>query len=202
MVDHVSQWLGAFLDGELNDELQRKVEAHLANCSSCQAELEELKELSSLLKITAGEGSLAPDARFSAQVALKLPRRQVQPLATRVARIGWWLVPAGILSAWVFLQAVLVVSGLVLAASQIGLLNGPLAWLSDLGGQSLITVAVSSLVDDRFGLAASSLLKFVGAGTSFGWDLVLPVLFQTALGLLFASWLAVWWVRNFSKRSM
>ena len=201
MVEHVNQWLGAYLDGELNGAMQRKVEAHLATCRSCQTELEELNRLTKLLKAAAREKSLAPDARFSAQVTLKLPRRQVQPLATSVARIGWWLIPAGILSAWVFFQAVLLVSSLALAASQAGFLSGSLAWLSDLTGQNLVTSAVFGLVDGRLGQTVSSFLVYVGDGTDLGWNLVVPVVFQAAFALLFASWLAVWWVRNYSKRS-
>ena len=200
MVEHMNQWLGAYLDGELNKEMQIKVEAHLATCKSCRTEFEELKSLSTLLRTAANENRLVPDAHFSAQVALKLPRRQMQPLATRVARIGWWLVPAGILGAWVFLQAALVVSGLTVVLGQAGALNGSLAWLSNLHGQNLVSSTVFSLIDGRLGQTVSSILLDVGNGTTLGWNLVVPVVFQAALGLLFASWLAVWWYRNYSKR--
>jgi len=201
MDEHVNQWLGAYLDGELNADKQRMVEAHLETCRSCRAELEELKSLSNLLETTAKKNSLAPDARFAAQVALKLPRRQEQPLAATIVRIGWWLAPAGILGAWVFLQAVLVVSGLAQVAGLAGSQSGSLAWLSGLNGQNAITSAVLSLVDGRLGQTASSLLYYLGNGTDLGWNLVVPVVFQAALALLFASWLAAWWFRNYSKRS-
>jgi anti-sigma factor RsiW len=201
MDEHVNQWLGAYLDGELNGEKRRLVKAHLESCRSCQAELEELKSLSSLLKATAKENSLAPDARFAARVALKLPRRQEQPLAATLVGIGWWLVPAGILGAWVFLQAVLVVSGLAQAAGLAGSQSGSLAWLSGLNGQNAFTSALLNLVDGRLGQTVSSLLYYLGNGTDLGWSLVVPVVFQAALALLFASWLAAWWFRNYSKRS-
>ena len=201
MDEHVNQWLGAYLDGELNGEKQRMVKAHLETCQSCRAELEELKSLSNLLKTTAKENSLAPDARFAAQVALKLPRRQEQPLSATIVRIGWWLAPAGILGAWVFLQAVLVVSDLTQAAGLAGAQSGSLAWLSGLNGQNTVTSALLSLVDGRLGQTVSSLLYYLGNGTDLGWSLVVPVVFQAALALLFASWLAAWWFRNYSKRS-
>jgi len=201
MDEHVNQWLGAYLDGELNREKQRTVKTHLATCHSCQAELEELKHLSTLLKTMGSENKLTPDAHFAAQVALKLPRQQVPALASTAARISWWLVPAGIMGAWVFLQTVLVVSNLALAASLAGPLSHSLAWLSNLGGQNLVTSAVLSLVDGRLGQTASSFLLYLGNGTALGWNLLVPVVFQAALALLFASWLAVWWFRNYSKRS-
>jgi anti-sigma factor RsiW len=201
MDEHVNQWLGAYLDGELNGEKQRMVKEHLARCQACQAELEELRRLSTLLKTAARENRLTPPARFAAQVALKLPRRQAQPLPGAVARVGWWLVPAGILSAWVFLQAVMVVSGLALAAALASPLNGSLAWLSNLGGQNLATSAVLNLVDGRLGETVKSVLLYVGNGADLGWSLVVPVVFQAALALLFVSWLAVWLFRYYSRRS-
>jgi anti-sigma factor RsiW len=80
MAEHMNQWLGAYLDNELNQEMQGKVEAHLATCSSCQAELEELKSLSKLLKTAARGKSLAPEAHFSARVALSCPGVRYRPL--------------------------------------------------------------------------------------------------------------------------
>jgi hypothetical protein len=201
MDEHVNQWLGAYLDGELNGEKQRRVAAHLAGCQSCQAELEDLKRLSTLLKTTAKENRLTPDARFAAQVALKLPRRQVQPLPGAVARVGWWLVPAGILGAWVFLQAVMIVSSLALAAGLAGPQSGWFAWLSNLGGQNLLTSTVLNLVDGRLGETVRSVLLYIGNSTDLGWSLVLPVVFQAALALLFVSWMAVWLFRYYSRRS-
>jgi len=200
VVEHMNQWQGAYLDNELNGEMQRKVEAHLANCSYCKAELEELKSLSKLLKTAAKGKSLVPDVHFSAQVALKLPRHQIPPLASSATRIGWWLLPAGILGVWAFIQAVQVASSLALAAGQFGLVSGPLAWLSGLNGQNLFTSAVLSLVDGRFGLTTSSFLAFIGRGTGILWNLFILVLFQAGLALLFASWLAVWLLRNFPKK--
>jgi anti-sigma factor RsiW len=45
----LSEWLGAYLDGELNPECRAWVESHLASCSICQQELEELRRISRLL---------------------------------------------------------------------------------------------------------------------------------------------------------
>jgi hypothetical protein len=76
-----------------------------------------------------------------------------------------------------------------------------LAWLSGLNGQNAFTSALLNLVDGRLGQTVSSLLYYLGNGTDLGWSLVVPVVFQAALALLFASWLAAWWFRNYSKRS-
>jgi anti-sigma factor RsiW len=47
--DAVREWLGAYLDGELNAERRAWVQYHLARCAMCRHELEELRNLSSLL---------------------------------------------------------------------------------------------------------------------------------------------------------
>ena len=50
MIEHVSEWLNAFLDGELNGLRLRQVQDHLVSCAACRAELEELQRLSQMLK--------------------------------------------------------------------------------------------------------------------------------------------------------
>ena len=48
MSNHVSEWLNAYLDGELKNGRLHQVEEHLATCEACQAELESLQGLSAL----------------------------------------------------------------------------------------------------------------------------------------------------------
>ena len=50
MIEHVNEWLGAYLDGELRGLRLRQVESHLAECSVCHSELESLRNLSALLR--------------------------------------------------------------------------------------------------------------------------------------------------------
>ena len=39
----ITNLLGAFLDGELNEDQSKSVEDHLRGCSDCQKELESLR---------------------------------------------------------------------------------------------------------------------------------------------------------------
>jgi hypothetical protein len=48
--------LGAYHDGELDTVSARQVEQHLASCESCRAELQEIRELSSLAETVGAEG--------------------------------------------------------------------------------------------------------------------------------------------------
>jgi anti-sigma factor RsiW len=50
MSNHVTEWLNAYLDGELHGSRLYHVEEHLAACEFCQAELESLDHLSALLQ--------------------------------------------------------------------------------------------------------------------------------------------------------
>ena len=50
MSEHVTEWLNAYLDGELHGARLRQVENHLAECAECRAELDECAELSALLQ--------------------------------------------------------------------------------------------------------------------------------------------------------
>ena len=47
--DTLREWLGAYMDGELNTERRAWVERHLADCAECRLELDELRRLSRLL---------------------------------------------------------------------------------------------------------------------------------------------------------
>ncbi|MBW7905328.1 MAG: zf-HC2 domain-containing protein [Phycisphaerae bacterium] len=45
----VKDWLGPHLDGEVSPDVQRAVEAHVADCAACSAELKSLRHVTSLL---------------------------------------------------------------------------------------------------------------------------------------------------------
>ena len=49
MSKHMTEWLNAYLDGELHRDRLHQVEEHLAECETCRAELEALQNLSGLL---------------------------------------------------------------------------------------------------------------------------------------------------------
>ena len=52
MTEHVTAYLGAYHDGELRGRRLRQVEAHLAHCATCRAELERLRALAALPWVT------------------------------------------------------------------------------------------------------------------------------------------------------
>lgn len=78
--------LSAYLDGELAPAATLRLEAHIASCAACAAQLGELRETRSVLRSIPDEAAprsfaLTPDmARDARPVRQALPARHVQPL--------------------------------------------------------------------------------------------------------------------------
>jgi len=190
MNQHVTTWLEAYHDGELHGLRLRQVETHLAQCTACRAELEGLRALSALLQESPATERLTSPDRFVAQVGLRLARRPEQPVRRQVLETGWRLVPAGLLGAWAFVQAVFTVAGGVFIALGLGgdavtgvLPNWSGSWLT----QALAWTGVRLGGVERIALQLLSTL---------GWLTVLNFALLIVIGLLFWSWLASWWVRR------
>ena len=194
MSEHITQWLSAYLDGELHGERLRQVEAHLEGCPDCQAGLQSLRGLSDLLKAAPAPVGLTPAERFTSQVLLRLPPRPAPPLRRTVLEAGWWLAPAGILAAWVFVRVVFWLSGWVWAVNQFGLLGEASAWLAPASNAGWLTAALSQT---GF-LSASSGLQWAKLGETIGWSSLSQISWQVSMALLYLGWLAAWW----TKRSM
>jgi hypothetical protein len=198
--EHVTTWLGAYHDGELRGLRLQKVETHLAHCETCRAELAELRALTTLLQTSPAPKSLTQPDRFVAQVGLRLPRRPVQPTWKRALEVGWRLTPVGLLGAWVFVQAALLVSGVILRALQFGLGSDVIAsWLpvSQQGSWLATALNLSSANLNGLGRMVSQLLS---NGGPLGWGLMLNLLSVVVIGLLYLSWLASWWARRQHSR--
>jgi anti-sigma factor RsiW len=117
MSEHVTDWIGAYHDGELRGARLRQVESHLRDCAACQAELDALSALSTLLQEESAMPPGTAPERFVAQVRLRT-RPQAPPGLTRARKAGWLLL-SGALGLWVFLQAILILSRLALLASSL-----------------------------------------------------------------------------------
>lgn len=87
MSEHVTEWLGTYLDGELRGSRLRHVEEHLARCQACQAELRALQSLSMRLR-EVPVPRFTPSERFTAQVSLRLPRGLPKGSKGKLQEIG------------------------------------------------------------------------------------------------------------------
>jgi len=113
MNNHVKNWLGVYMDGELSGSRLETVERHLASCAECQEELEEFRKLSILLQhVPAAELEQSP-TRFAAQVKYHLPRTPARSPWSRFWELSWRAAPFLLIGMWAFTQVVLIFSGFV-----------------------------------------------------------------------------------------
>jgi hypothetical protein len=204
MNTHVTAWLGAYHDGELQGLRLRQVEAHLARCVTCRADLERLQALAALLQESPAAENLTPPERFVAQVGLRLPRRPERPAWQRALETGWQLVPLGLLGAWAFVQAMFAMAGAVLVALRMGLGGDVAAWL--LRPELVEGLSASQQgpwLTEIFSLSGASLgdvgritLQLLSDGGPLGWGVTLNLVSLVVIGLLYWSWLASWWARR------
>jgi anti-sigma factor RsiW len=197
MNEHVTHWLGAYHDGELKGHRLHQVEAHLPQCATCTAELEQLEMLRELLQESPVAEGLLPAERFVAQVGLRIPRRPEKPAWQRVLEAGWRLTPAGLVGAWAFVQAVFIVAGITLIVLQVGVGIDVLG-LEDVSRETWLTQGLGFL-----GAELSDTSRVVlNLINSLSLGIVLYAAALVAIGLMYWSWLATLWARHQHHRRL
>jgi hypothetical protein len=173
---HITDWLGAYYDGELSGRRKQQVEEHLRGCRECQDRLEELRKLSALLKEAPQAESQHSAQSFQMQVKLRMGAAPSRPGWQRALKAGWQVAPLGAIVAWAFVQAALAITA---TALRLGLPGG-----LSLGGQhSDLPVDLSwlDLLGARFGLGWSA------AGVGLG---LLNLGLTALLAVFLSGWLA------------
>jgi hypothetical protein len=193
---HVTEWLGAYYDGELQGARLHQVEQHLAECAECLAELEGMQELSALLHETAPAGDFLPTERFVANLALNLPRQPEQSQPRKIFEIGWWLIPVGLLGTWVFIQITVSLSAVVMNAADAGLLGGNLAWLRGNPPQMAWFATAMDLFGNQVGFTGRVVLSELNEAGLFVTKVMGILLPQAILAVSYLGWLVAWWLRH------
>jgi len=191
MSEHVIELLGAHFDGELKGRKLQRVQEHLAECDACRAELESLQGLSALLQ-EAPVTEFASHERFVSQVNLRLSERRTTQSTGRLIEAGWWMIPVGLLMAWIFLSTTSLVSDALTAANTFGLLDttGTLPVSDPSEG------AVWSARLEQFGLLRGESLRWAETTESFTRNVLPQFIWQGAIALLYLTWIAIWWARQ------
>jgi anti-sigma factor RsiW len=188
--------LNAYLDGELHDRRLLELQNHLASCAACRNELKELGSVSDLLQAAPAPESI-PVERFVSQLTLLLPRRTVRDRPVRPGNLAWWLVPAGLIGAWFFVQTAITLTDALTAASMSGLIGQTAGWLGG-GQESAWFGAITSLIS-RQAVTTQASLSMLNNVSVFTANLVGGFLWQAAIVLLYWAWLAAWWLRRGSR---
>ncbi len=187
---HILDLLGAYLDGELRGRELKKVETHLGECQICAEEYASLQSLSEILQEAPLPEFRSPE-HFAADIALRLPRKTVAPIRSRVLEVGWWLAPIGLIVIWVFLSTTNLVSDTLLIANEFGLLNTTATSL--ISGASPNAIWSARLGD--FGFLTGNNLQWAGTIEGFTRTTISQVLWQVSIAILYLGWIAIWWVR-------
>jgi len=191
MPNHVTEWLNAYLDSELHGSRLLTVEAHLAECEACKAELQSLRDLSGLLHKIPSPEFTSPE-RFATQVNLLLPKRPVTAPRGRLVEIGWWMIPVGLLAAWAFVSTASIVSDMISAANNFGLVDSANTLL--ISGASDTGNWTSTL--GQFGLLQGNSLQWFELTESYSRNVLPQFVWQVSIALLYLTWIAVWWARQ------
>jgi anti-sigma factor RsiW len=192
MSEHMTNWLGAYRDGELKGRQLHQVEEHLAECEACQSELDSLQGLSSLLQEVPAPQFIANE-RFVAQVNLQLPQRRVSKTTSRtIFDAGWWMIPAGLLMAWVFISTTTIVGDMVTAVNNLGLLDKTTA--------SFVSSPVEATdwfsVLGQVGVLNGDSLQWAERSGSFTRNVLPQFVWQVSIAILYLAWIAIWWARH------
>ena len=110
MNQHIETLIDAYLDGELSEKQVRNVETHIKDCPECLVQIEQRRNLSSMLKAVPGYSSKKSSEQFVSEVNLLLPRQQKKPKGT-LTNLIWISIPLALLAAFVFVQALTLISG-------------------------------------------------------------------------------------------
>ena len=191
MSNHITEWLSAYFDGELKGRQLQQVEEHLAECEACQAELESLQGLSALLQ-EVPVGEFTSHERFVSQVNLRLPQRQAKATRNNVMEAGWWMIPIGLLAAWIFFSTAMLISDVVSAADNFGLLDSTTAALiSDSSDNAEWTSRL-----EQAGVLKGDSLQRAETTESFTRNVLPQFIWQVSIAMLYLTWIAIWWARH------
>lgn len=188
-MNHVKTWLEAYHDGELEPHRARRVETHLATCTSCRAELATIASLTALLHAVPPAQVRLTDVQFVAQVALQLPRRPTSAPGSKALRWSWIAAPALLLGLWGFVQATAIVAAGVTAMMTTELGRAIFGPAIDVGSSG--TWLSSLLYAWELGTGAG-LLENLPLNTIARWG-VLNIGLPLLIALFIWSWLASWW---------
>jgi len=191
MAKHTLDLLGAYLDGELHGRELKKVETHLGECQICAEEYASLQSLSEILQEAPLPEFRSPE-HFAAALALRLPRKTVAPIRSRVLEVGWWLAPIGLIVIWVFLSTTNLVSDTILIANEFGLLNSTATSL--ISGASPDSIWSARLA--QFGFLSGDNLQWARTIEAFTRTTLPKILWQVSIAILYLGWFAIWWARH------
>ncbi len=193
-MDHVTDFLGAYLDGELRVSQAERIEKHLEMCALCRLELTELTKLNNLLQDTVSTPTMKSEDQFVADVGLLLRRQPESSTWERVLLTGWKAIPVGLATTWIFIQTSLIIMSCVYILS---LVVPGIAGIEHLLAASTPPVWSNAL----WGITQPWITQILEAVTELlhldihiHWNISVFLVLPFVIGTLYVCWLASWWV--------
>jgi hypothetical protein len=196
MTEHVTESLGAYLDGEVSDRRLRRIEEHLAACSGCRTELASLRRLSQRLKESAPDDIFKPTVRFVSELNLRLSGREAVAGSGNGGEKILWLAVSGAVGGWSFLQVVVTVGLLLSAAGAIGLLGNASAWILPGAQHSAWFWTALGFLGSGMSGGRLGFLNALDSLSLFGLNWVTQLGWQALIGSVYWGLLIFWWSRS------
>ena len=187
MSEHVSNILNAYYDGELNPNQMRKVERHLAQCSSCQEAYDDIVSTSAWLH-QLPEPEMVPADKMAADIALLLPREQEKPRSQSNSSIIWWIVPIVLFSIWVLAGSTHIVSNVLITANEFGFIAIDPALFTT---QSINDLIFSSFIENLSTIVPKDLSWMIET-QGFLRESIIRSVINLSIAMLYLSWIAIW----------
>jgi hypothetical protein len=130
--------------------------------------------------------------RFAARVSLRLPHQQKTIYRKKLLEVGWWMAPVGLIMSWIFISTSFLMSDLLSAARDLGLLAGISNWVSF--GSANQAYWSSTL--GQFGLLSGNSFDLVASLEALTRSSLPQIILQASIALLYLSWIAIWWARH------
>ncbi|MHC1784394.1 MAG: anti-sigma factor [Anaerolineaceae bacterium] len=183
MKDDMTELIDLYLDGETGPLETRKIEDHLLKCEDCSKIVAQRRRLSELIQAHPRVVSSKSDRQFAREV---MDRINHQPETTRInvssLEPGWIGIPLVLVVGLTFIQAVWVESSVVRFIPQVREVLDPNQFL----------LPFSFALPSEF----IRVIEFLPGLNLWSWPWSSAVVISAALGVLYVSWLAGWWVKS------
>ena len=189
MNEHIDVCIDAYLDGELSALKKQRVEMHLVVCSRCRAQITQRCTLSILLQNIPPASGLKPQEQFVSEVGLQFKERRMPMQSHRALHLGWQSILVVLLLAWVFIQTVSILSGLLAVIPS---------------AEQILYSSISVSIPSLFGLpefvksvpGGLEVLRQLGVFNIIDWNWFTSLVLWASIALMYLIWLASWLVYN------
>ena len=193
-MEHVTEFLGPYLDGELRTSQVTKIENHLGTCDQCRSELADLDNLSGLLQFSAPLPQMKSEDQFVAEVGLLLERHPEPTGLKRVLVKVLKAIPVSLAGTWLFVQTSLIITTLIYNVSRIAPELPGIDRLSPTLEPSIGSSALGSISQPLIAQVLEIITQLLNLDIQLNWRIPVFSILLFIIGTLYVCWLASWWV--------